>query len=49
MSDAIPRLNTALEGRYTIEPEIGEGGMATDSATEGLLVFVRLRPSQTVL
>ena len=29
MSDPIPRLNAALEGRYTIERELGEGGMAT--------------------
>ena len=29
MSDAIARLNTALEGRYRIERQIGEGGMAT--------------------
>ncbi len=29
MSDAIARLNTALEGRYAIERELGEGGMAT--------------------
>ncbi len=29
MSDAITRLNAALEGRYTIERELGEGGMAT--------------------
>ena len=29
MSDAITRLNTALEGRYRIERQIGEGGMAT--------------------
>jgi serine/threonine-protein kinase len=28
-SDPINRLNTALEGRYRIEREIGEGGMAT--------------------
>jgi Tol biopolymer transport system component len=28
MSDPIPRLNAALEGRYEIEREIGEGGMA---------------------
>ncbi len=29
MSDAVTRLNAALEGRYTIERELGEGGMAT--------------------
>ncbi len=29
MSDATERLNTALEGRYAIERELGEGGMAT--------------------
>ncbi len=29
MSDAIARLNAALEGRYAIERELGEGGMAT--------------------
>ena len=29
MSDPISRLNTALEGRYHIERELGEGGMAT--------------------
>jgi serine/threonine protein kinase len=29
VSDAISRLNKALEGRYIIEREIGEGGMAT--------------------
>ncbi len=25
--DPIPRLNAALEGRYRIESELGEGGM----------------------
>ena len=29
MSDAVTHLNAALEGRYTIERELGEGGMAT--------------------
>ncbi len=29
MTDVITRLNAALEGRYTIERELGEGGMAT--------------------
>ncbi len=29
MSDPVARLNAALEGRYQIERELGEGGMAT--------------------
>ena len=29
MTDAITRLNAALDGRYTIDRELGEGGMAT--------------------
>ena len=29
MPDPTERLNAALEGRYTIERELGEGGMAT--------------------
>ena len=29
MSDPVARLNAALEGRYNIERELGEGGMAT--------------------
>ena len=29
MPDPITRLNAALEGRYSIERELGEGGMAT--------------------
>ena len=29
MSDAVARLNAALESRYAIERELGEGGMAT--------------------
>ena len=29
MADPVARLNAALSGRYTIERELGEGGMAT--------------------
>ncbi len=29
MSDPVTRLNAALEGRYSIERQLGEGGMAT--------------------
>ena len=29
MTDPLTRLNAALEGRYRVEREIGEGGMAT--------------------
>ena len=29
MSDPVARLNAALAGRYAIERELGEGGMAT--------------------
>ncbi len=29
MSEAVTRLNAALEGRYEIERRLGEGGMAT--------------------
>ena len=29
MFDSVSRLNAALEGRYAIERELGEGGMAT--------------------
>ncbi|MCH7611605.1 MAG: hypothetical protein IIB10_13085 [Chloroflexi bacterium] len=28
-TDPVARLNAALEGRYRIESELGEGGMAT--------------------
>ena len=40
MSDPITRLNAALEGRYAIERELGEGGMAN------VLAFVT-RPGPT--
>ena len=36
MSDPVTRLNAALEGRYAIERELGEGGMATVYLTEDL-------------
>ncbi len=36
MTDPITRLNAALEGRYSIEREIGEGGMATVYLAEDL-------------
>ncbi len=29
MSDPVARLNAALEGRYAIERELGDGGMAS--------------------
>ena len=29
MTDMAERLNAALEGRYSIDREVGEGGMAT--------------------
>ena len=36
MSDPITRLNAALEGRYRIERELGEGGMATAYLAEDI-------------
>ena len=36
MPDPITRLNAALEGRYTVERELGEGGVATVYLAEDL-------------
>ena len=36
MTDPITHLNAALEGRYRVEREIGEGGMATVYLAEDL-------------
>ena len=44
MSDAVSRLNAALEGRYAIERELGEGGMARKvRVTYGILTRWGLR------
>ncbi len=42
MSDPITRLNAALEGRYAIERELGEGGMVTVYLVDDL----KLAPGQ---
>ena len=53
MSDMIDRLNAALEGRYQIDRELGEGGMAgpsdlaDDINYEGDLSCLRERLSST--
>ncbi len=47
MSDVVARLNAALEGRYRVERELGEGGMATYSCQAGSSpapFFPRQRP-----
>jgi len=36
VSDPVTRLNAALEGRYAMERELGEGGMATVYLAEDL-------------
>ena len=38
MSDPVTRLNAALEGRYAIERELGEGGMATVYLVEDVMI-----------
>ena len=43
MSDAVTRLNAALEGRYAIERELGEGGMATVYLADDMRLAPRLQ------
>ena len=43
MSDPVARLNAALEGRYAIERELGEGGMATAYLADDMRLAPRLQ------
>ncbi len=54
LSDPVPRLSAALEGRYAIERELGEGGMATvyladDLKHERKVALKVLRPELAAL
>ncbi len=48
MPDPVARLNAALEGRYAVERELGEGGLATvylaDDVTHERRVAPRSQP-----
>ena len=44
MSEAVTRLNAALEGRYRIERELGESGMATVHLADDLKPAEASRP-----
>ncbi len=46
MNDPVTRLNAALEGRYAIERELGEGGMATVYLAEDMRLAHR-QPEDT--
>ncbi len=48
MPDAITRLNAALEGRYAIGRELGEGGMATVYLADDLKHEPRVGPNHLV-
>ncbi len=43
MSDAVARLNAALGGRYAIERELGEGGLATVYLADDMRLAPRLQ------